>query len=50
VLLLQPYYKNLTSSVIKTPKIYWLDIGILRQLSGQREGLTGEIYETMVVN
>lgn len=50
VLLLQPYYKNLTSSVIKTPKIYWLDIGLLRQLSGQRGELTGEIYETMVVN
>lgn len=50
VLLLQPYYRNITSSVIKTPKIYWLDIGLLRQLAGQREGLTGEIYETMVVN
>lgn len=50
VMQIQPYYKNLTSSAIKTPKIYWLDIGLLRQLSGQREGLTGEIYETMVVN
>lgn len=49
-LLLQPYHRNLTSSVIKTPKIYWLDIGLLRQLSGQRGELTGEIYETMIVN
>ncbi len=49
-LLLQPYHKNLTSSVIKTPKIYWLDIGLLRQLTGQRNGHTSEIYETMVVN
>ncbi len=50
VMLLQPYYRNITSSVIKTPKLYWLDIGLLRQLSGQRGELSGEIYETMVVN
>lgn len=50
VMLLQPYYKNLISSVIKTPKLYWIDIGLLRRLSGQREETSGEIYETMVVN
>jgi predicted AAA+ superfamily ATPase len=49
VMLLQPYYKNITSSVVKTPKLYWLDIGLLRQLTGYRGELTGEIYETMVV-
>jgi len=48
-ILLQPYYKNVTSSVIKTPKFYWLDIGLLRQMSGMRTGFSGEIYETMVV-
>ena len=48
-ILLQPYYRNLTSSVVKTPKIYWLDVGILRQLSGFRGEVTGDIYETMVV-
>ena len=50
VMLLQPYYKNITSSVIKTPKLYWLDVGLLRQLSGQRGEFSGEIYETMVVD
>lgn len=49
VALLQPYYKNITSSVIKSPKLYWIDIGLLRQLSGFRGELSGEIYETMVV-
>jgi predicted AAA+ superfamily ATPase len=48
--LIQPFYRNLTSSVIKTPKIYWTDIGILRQLSGYKGELTGELYETMVVS
>jgi len=46
---LQPYHVNLTSAVVKTPKIYWLDIGLLRMLSGMSEGISGEIYETMVV-
>jgi predicted AAA+ superfamily ATPase len=47
--LLQPYHKNITSSVVKTPKVYWTDIGLLRHLTGFRGELTGEIYETMVV-
>lgn len=49
VFLLQPYYKNLTSSMIKTPKIYWTDIGILKNLAGNNE-ITGAIYENMVVS
>ncbi len=36
--------------MIKSPKLYWLDVGILRQLSGFKEGVTGELYETMVVS
>jgi predicted AAA+ superfamily ATPase len=48
-ILLQPYYKNITSSVIKTPKLYWLDLGLLRQLTGFRGEVSGQIYETMVV-
>jgi hypothetical protein len=50
VILLQPYYQNIVSSVIKTPKLYWLDVGLLRRLSGQRDAVSGEIFETMVVN
>lgn len=48
--LVQPFYKNLTSSLVKTPKLYWTDIGIWRVLSGFTGGLTGELYETMVVS
>jgi len=50
VVLLKPYFKNLTSTVVKTPKIYWIDIGLLRSLSGYRDTVNGEIYETMVVS
>ena len=49
VLLLQPYHKNLTSAVVKTPKLYWTDIGILRQMTGFKGDVTGQLYETMVV-
>ena len=48
-ILLQPFHRNITSSVVKTPKLYWLDVGLLRQLSGIRSEFSGEIYETMVV-
>ncbi len=48
--LLQPYSRNLTSSVVKTPKIYWIDVGIWRQLTGYRGGVSGQLYETMVVS
>ena len=47
--LLQPYYRNITSSVIKTPKLYWIDVGLLRQLGGFRSEHLGQVYETMVV-
>jgi hypothetical protein len=50
VILLQPFERNLTSAVIKTPKLYWLDIGILRRLSGRREESGGEVYETLIVS
>jgi predicted AAA+ superfamily ATPase len=48
-ILLQPYFKNLTSSVIKTPKLYWLDVGLLRRLAEMRSELSGPVYETMIV-
>lgn len=47
--LLMPYHRNLTSTVIKTPKLYWMDLGILRHLSGRKSEVSGEMFETMVV-
>jgi hypothetical protein len=46
---LQPYSRNLTSSVVKTPKLYWTDVGIWRQLTGFKGEMSGQLYETMVV-
>jgi len=47
--LLQPYHVNLTSQVVKTPKLYWIDPGVLRQVSGLHQADTGELFETFVV-
>ena len=49
VLLLQPYARNLTSAVVKTPKVYWVDVGILRHGTKHWGELTGAQFESVVV-
>jgi predicted AAA+ superfamily ATPase len=56
VYILQPYYNNLNKRLIKTPKIYFLDTGLLCYLCGWNtpQQLTsgarwGHIFETYVV-
>lgn len=50
VVILPPFSKNLTSQVIKTPKIYWLDSGLLRQGTSQWGMMTGPMFETLVLS
>lgn len=50
VLLLQPYYKNLTSSVVKTPKLIWIDNGLCRQAGSNWSDESGQLYENMVIS
>ncbi len=47
--LLQPYFENLTSAAVKTPKLYWTDLGLLRHLIGHQGPLTGPLFENLVV-
>jgi hypothetical protein len=47
--LLQPYYKNITSTVVKTPKIFWVDPGLYRRLTGFDGTVTGRLFETWVI-
>ncbi len=49
VVLLPPYGRNLTSSTVKTPKLHWMDLGLLRQGTGMWGPLTGPLFETLVV-
>ncbi len=50
VILLPPYSANLTSATIKTPKIHWMDLGLLRQETGYSGELTGPLFESLVVS
>jgi len=49
VLLLPPYSRNLTSTVVKAPKVYWMDVGLLRQGTHRWGPADGGLFETMVV-
>lgn len=48
--LLEPYHANLTSRVVKSPKVYWTDVGLLRALSGHSGPLTGPLFENLVIS
>ena len=50
VVLLQPYARNLTSSTVKSPKLYWADLGLLRHGTRAWGELTGPLFETLVVS
>jgi len=47
--LLPVYSKNLTSRLIKAPKVYWFDNGLLRHLSGIGfEVMNGQLFENFI--
>jgi len=52
--MLQPYFRNLGKRLVKTPKIYFMDTGLLCFLAGiqsvtalQQSALLGAIFETL---
>lgn len=49
IILLRPFHTNLTSTLVKAPKLYWVDLGLVREGTGQWEPLTGPQFETLVV-
>jgi predicted AAA+ superfamily ATPase len=57
VYLLQPYFKNVTKRLVKTPKLYWTDTGLVAHLAGwtTAESLetgisAGAFFETFVIS
>ena len=50
VVLLPPYTRNLTSATVKSPKLYWMDLGLLRHATRAWGELTGPQFETLVVS
>ena len=56
IYILQPWYANRSSQVVKTPKVYFCDTGIAAYLLGietpaqmQRDPLMGNLFENLVI-
>ena len=56
IYLLKPYHKNRTKRLVKTPKVYFVDTGLLCYLLGidipnrlMKAGERGHIFENMVI-
>jgi len=57
VTLLQPYHNNFNKRIVKTPKLYFMDTGLVSYLTGWYSGeqlqfgsMSGSIFETFVVS
>lgn len=57
VMRLQPYHRNFGKRLVKTPKLYFLDVGLMAWLLGIRDAATiethaarGALFETWVVS
>ncbi len=48
VYLLRPHTPNITKRLVKSPKLYWLDAGLARLLSGRSDINDGALYESFV--
>lgn len=46
---LEPYAGNLRKRLVKTPKLYWVDLGVWRHLTGRWGPVDGFAFETYVV-
>jgi uncharacterized protein len=49
ILLVRPYARNLTSTLVKAPKIYWTDVGLVRQGTNRWGPVDGLLFETSLV-
>ncbi len=56
IFLLQPYYENFSKRIVKTPKLYFYDVGLAAFLLGLRhpdmlndQNLTGSLFENLVI-
>jgi predicted AAA+ superfamily ATPase len=50
VFFLQPFRASRAASTVKAPKLFWSDVGLMRQLSANWGPMTGPVFETLVVS
>ena len=47
---LQPWQRNLNKRLVKTPKVHYLDHGVLQAVLQKRGGMTGAEFESLVIS
>lgn len=47
---LQPWCRNTEKRLVKSPKVHYMDIGVLRAVLQKRDSLTGHEFETAVIS
>lgn len=50
IVLLQPWFRNRTKRLVKSPKLHMIDPGVMRTISGKTESLSGNEFESVVVS
>jgi len=50
IVLLQPWFKNRTKRLVKSPKLHMIDPGVMRAISGKTGSLSGNEFESAVVS
>ncbi len=46
---LQPWFRNLSKRLVKSPKLHMMDIGVMRAITGKWQGISGSEFESSVV-
>lgn len=50
IVLLQPWFRNRTKRLVKSPKLHMIDPGVMRTILGKTESLSGNEFESVVVS
>lgn len=50
ILVLQPWSRNATKRLVKSPKVHFMDIGVLRAVLQKQEELNGHEFETAIIS
>jgi len=46
---LQPWFRNLSKRLVKSPKLHMMDIGVMRAITGRWQGISGSEFESCVI-
>ena len=50
VLVLQPWNRNLKKRLVKSPKVHYLDVGVMRAVLQKKDALNGHEFESAIIS